>query len=371
MKNLPSILFAGALALGASASHGCKWTDFDDIQDTTWAVSLQKPSAVSTTGDWGYGLVSSRGGKPFLAIGRNDASVAAMSFNANGGEVVANTVSNPSKIIGPQVNIGGHPLIAMTPDGANAAVLAGSTAQVWKLDHFEPVSLTGSTPNAIAISADASKVYFGTDTGTALNGSTECPGATGKKVIALLGQGPQSVLAWYADGSVELFTAMPACTKTTRPSIGATGGIGEGMIVEVDNGAKHAIMAQLGTNGSIFVVDLATGTLLSTTPAPGLSALAATTMTTKTGVKEVVVAGFKDTIVEGVANAGEAKLYFFESGALSEQGTMHDASPQNDQNFGRTVATTELEGKPVILIGADNEVFAYFETSFYDNSRAK
>lgn len=369
MKNLPSILFAGALALGASASHGCKWTDFDDIQDTTWAVSLQKPSAVSTTGDWGYGLVSSRAGKPFLAIGRNDASVAAMSFNANGGEVVANTVSNPSKIVGPQLNIGGHPLIAMTPDGANGAVLAGSTAQVWKGDRFEAVALTGSTPNAIAISADASKVYFGTDTGTALNGSTECPGATGKKVIALLGQGPQSVLAWYADGSVELFTAMPACTKTPRPAVGTPT---EGMIVEVDNGgSKHAVMAQLGAAGAIFVVDLTTGALLSTTPAPGLSALAATTMSTKTGVKEVVVAGFKDTIVEGIPNAGEAKVYFFEGGALSEQGTMHDASPENDQNFGRTVATTELEGKPVILIGADNEVFAYFETSFYDNSRAK
>ena len=376
MKKLPSLLVASTLTVTAMASNGCKWTDFDDIQDTTWAVSLQKPSAVSTTGDWGYGLVSSRGtagvNNPFLAIGRNDASVAALSFNANGGEVVLNTVSSPSKIIGPPVNIGGHPLIAMTADGAGAAVLAGSTVQFWTGSQFEAFAITSTVPNAIAvaITADAvnnKKVYVGTDTSVGENDKPLC--ATPKKVIAMA-TSSLGVLVWQADGTAEIYTAMPACDKNPAPM--KFGAPSEGIVVVVENATtKHAILGQFGTAGEIFVIDLMTGTLVSSTPAPGLSALAAAPMLTKTGAKEVIVAGFKDTIVDGIPNAGEAKLYFVEGSMITEQGAIFDASPENDQNFGRTVATTELDGKPVILIGADDEVFAYFETSLFANSRPK
>ena len=372
MKKLPSLLVASTLTVTAMASNGCKWTDFDDIQATTWAVSLQKPSAVSTTGDWGYGLVSSRGAvgvnNPFLAIGRNDASVAALNFNANGGEVVLNTVSSPSKIVGPPVNIGGHPLIAMTADGTGTAVLAGSTVQFWTGSQFEPFAVTTSIPNAIAVSLlPTPKVFIGTDTEVGENGGLLCP--TSSKVIAMA-TSSVGLLAWLADGTAEIYTAMPACTKITAPV--KFGAPGEGIGVVIENGLnKHAILGQFGTTGEIFVVDLATGTLISSTPAPGLSALAAAPMLTKNGTKEVFVGGFKDSIVDGIPNAGEAKLYFLEGAMITEQGSIFDASPENDQNFGRTVATTELDGKPVILVGADDEVFAYFETSFFANSRPK
>lgn len=375
MKKLPSLIVASALTVTAMASNGCKWTDFDDIQDTTWAVSLQKPSAVSTTGDWGYGLVSSRGtggvNNPFLVIGRNDASVAAINFNANGGEVVLNTVSNPSKIIGPPVNIGGHPLIAMTADGAGAAVLAGSTVQFWTGNQFEAFPVNTTEPNAfaVAIAADTTKkVYIGTGKQIGEIGQP-VPCETSAKIIAMA-TSSVGVLAWLADGTAEIYSALPACTKIVAPT--KFGGPGEGIGVVVETAtSKHAILGQFGTAGQIFVVDLVTGALVTTTPAPGLSALAAATMLTNVGSKEVIVGGFKDTIVDGIPNAGEAQLFTLEGTALMPQGTIFDASPENDQNFGRTVATTELDGKPVILIGADDEVFAYFETSLFANSRPK
>ena len=375
MKKLPSLLVASALSITAVASNGCKWTDFDDIRDTTWAVSLQKPSAVSTTGDWGYGLVSSRGtagvNNPFLAIGRNDASVAALSFNANGGEVVLNTVSNPSKIIGPPVNIGGHPLIAMTANGAAAAVLAGSTVQFWTGSQFEAFAVTSTIPDAIAvaIAADSSrKVYIGTGKQIGENGQL-VPCETSAKVIAMA-TASVGVLAWLADGTAEIYPALPACTKIVAPT--KFGGPGEGIGVVIETAtSKHAILGQFGTAGEIFVIDIVTGALVSSTPAPGLSALAAASMLTKTGTEEVIVGGFKDTIVDGIPNAGEATLYFVEGSMLTVQGSLFDTSPENDQNFGRTVATTELDGKPVILIGADDEVFAYFETLIFANSRPK
>ncbi len=378
MKKLPSLIVVSALTVTAMTSNGCKWTDFDDIQDTTWAVSLQKPSAVSTTGDWGYGLVSSRGtsgvNNPFLVVGRNDASVAAVNFNANGGEVVLNTVSNPSKIIGPPVNIGGHPLIAMTADGAGAAVLAGSTVQFWTGSQFEAIPVTSTIPNAIAVAITADvtnnkKVFVGTDMGVSENGAVVPICMTGTKVIAMA-TSSLGLLAWQADGTNEIYTAVPTCMK--NPVANKFGRPGEGIVVVVETATiKHAILGQFGTAGEIFVIDLVTNTLISSTPAPGLSALAAATMLTKTGSEEVIVAGFKDTIVEGIPNAGEAKLYFVEGAMITEQGSLFDASPENDQNFGRTVATTELDGKPVILIGADDEVFAYFETSLFANSRPK
>ena len=315
MKKLPSLVIVSALTVTAVASNGCKWTDFDDIQDTTWAVSLQKPSAVSTTGDWGYGLVSSRstGGvnNPFLAIGRNDASVAALSFNANGGEVVLNTASNPSKIVGPPVNIGGHPLIAMTADGASAAVLAGSTVQFWTGGQFEAVAVMSTIPDAIAIAiaADSSKkVYIGTGKQIGENGQP-MPCEPSAKVIAMA-TSSVGVLAWLANGAVEIYPALPTCTKFIAPT--KFGKPGEGIAVVVETATnKHAVLGQFGTLGEIFVIDLVTGMLVSSTPAPGLSALAATIMATKAGPKEVIVGGFKDTIVDGIDHAAEAFLGLF------------------------------------------------------------
>ena len=49
--------------------------------------------------------------------------------------------------------------------------------------------------------------------------------------------------------------------------------------------------------------------------------------------------------------------------------TLHDAQPESDQQFGRAVAVTEINGQPAIAVGADNEVFLYFRTALYDDVR--
>jgi len=48
--------------------------------------------------------------------------------------------------------------------------------------------------------------------------------------------------------------------------------------------------------------------------------------------------------------------------------TLHDAQPEADQVFGRTVAITPFNGNNVIAVGADNEVFLYFRTALYDET---
>jgi hypothetical protein len=49
--------------------------------------------------------------------------------------------------------------------------------------------------------------------------------------------------------------------------------------------------------------------------------------------------------------------------------TLFDAQPESDQAFGRGVAELAYNGKKIIAVAADNEVFLYFRTTLYDETR--
>ena len=49
--------------------------------------------------------------------------------------------------------------------------------------------------------------------------------------------------------------------------------------------------------------------------------------------------------------------------------TLHDAQPEENESFGRGVAVMQYNGKPVIAVAADNDVFVYFRTSLYAETR--
>ena len=90
-----------------------------------------------------------------------------------------------------------------------------------------------------------------------------------------------------------------------------------------------------------------------------------------TGSAKYVVAGYPGATVENV-KAGKVLVFplDFTSGIDETPAmTLYDASPESDQAFGRAVAVTPFNGKNVIAVGADNEVFLYFRTLLYDDTR--
>lgn len=90
-----------------------------------------------------------------------------------------------------------------------------------------------------------------------------------------------------------------------------------------------------------------------------------------TGAEKYVVAGYPGAVVEAT-KAGKVLVFPLDlTSGIDETPAMqlHDAQPEDDQVFGRTVAVTPYNGKNVIAVGADNEVFLYFRTLLYDDTR--
>jgi hypothetical protein len=83
------------------------------------------------------------------------------------------------------------------------------------------------------------------------------------------------------------------------------------------------------------------------------------------GTTTAVVAGYPSAVIDGVA-CGKVLVYPVNpstgiDGTAIE--TLHDAQPEDGQTFGRTVEVVEFNGQPILVAGANNEVFAYFRTA--------
>jgi hypothetical protein len=85
-----------------------------------------------------------------------------------------------------------------------------------------------------------------------------------------------------------------------------------------------------------------------------------------------VVAGYPSDTVDGVSSAGHVFVYplSLDTGVSATAAMeLADAQPEDDQRFGRAVAVTQFNGQPAIAVAADNEVFFYFRTTLYDETR--
>jgi hypothetical protein len=47
--------------------------------------------------------------------------------------------------------------------------------------------------------------------------------------------------------------------------------------------------------------------------------------------------------------------------------TLNDAEPESAQEFGRSVTTMKFNGQEILVVGAHNEIFAYYKTALYDH----
>jgi hypothetical protein len=419
-----SLLFIAGAALLAPA---CKWTDFDDLEKETWVSTITKPNSDST--DFGIALArgastGSSGGK-LAALGSAEVVYTEITFASNG-----DYTTSPGQNLSDQYgisNLEAQPIFLADP-GSNevALIMEGGGNQVVvfhgqeNLNYVQvfgvlrpdtatfltpPPPLDNPTPQISQPLIGYGDHVFGAGYPSALNPQPQCRLLDeGGAAVQVRGLGavkltntdsadPHDVVVWSADGKLRLYTggvfhgAAPRgpCTSngqsplagTVEVATGYQPGRGSQIVMIADRYALLVGRKEIGNPDSfIALYDLrATNGDGDFEPAQIGNPVTTPDLRTATvyddGSQMYVVAGYPNAMVDSV-RAGNVIAYPLDlSTGIDSTPAMilHDAHPESDQQFGRAVAVTEINGRPVIAVGADNEVFLYFRTALYDDVR--
>lgn len=400
------ILVSGLVALGA-----CSWTAFDDLEGDTWVTSTEKPD--NDASNWGVaiqrGQASGTGGR-LVVMGANQSLYSELKVESNGeiGVPTGPLALNSQFGIG---NLDAQPILLADPasndtalvtssGSASIAVLKGSNGMLVVHQVFGPANADAATymvPPSPAptmsqtLVAEGDKVY-GTFFTSPPNPQPSCTlrdEVNAPVLVRALGATPSTgatmnVLAWSSGGKLVRYP------PSVFSGVAGNATCATGLAVLPGEVANTAFMPSKGSQILTFEADASRFALLQghTDTGSGFLALydvnsmmpigtpqAASGIKTAALIelagKRYVVAGFPEAIVEGSAGAGDVKVFELSTttGVGSLVMTLHDAQPESKQAFGRSVTVMPFDGKPVIVVAADNEVFTYFRTKLYDETR--
>jgi len=381
------LLFLGLVGLGVS---GCKWTDFDDLEDSTWVRSTDDPDLGAT--EYGIaiaGVSTGTSGGVLAVISDDTPNYSTVTYNSAGGaDIGANPIKLGTQNIGA---LGENPVFAADATGriglaeksitgGNFAVLFGSPTAPAALE-----LMSGTVPTP----APDAGIFIGSDfVFAAGDGIYTVPMAGNSKAckltddanmpIQVAGMGADSTDLWVWTKKGDLLrytlTILTGCSGSIPPAAGSVVfnspnfEPGPGARVHID-GTKAILAATATTSrtGQVLVVDLSSMTQVGTTlTVEGMKS----TVLADLGTSRYLAIGVPDRKVGGVV-AGEVELHEYTSatGALDAAvaASLHDADPESGQLFGRTITTMLFNGDPILVVGADAEVFAYYKTSLYDH----
>ena len=413
------------LALLSLALFGaCKWTDFDDLETSTWAHSTTKPD--SNSSDWGIAMVAGgtaadpNGGDRLVVLGTSQALFTELNYTSDGSADLAPTelkLNNQFSVatLDPQPILVKDPAsdevsLVVNSGGGSVAIFYGIHTVSNNRQIFSPKS---PSPDAAAYvvttvaGAPLSQLIVATDNtlygSIAVNPPTPQPacalveddGTTSVSVKAIggvrtqAGQTTDDIVVWSSTGKLLVYpsgvfladaTVCPA--GTAKPITGSTA---------VSTGFSPAKGSQLHVVDNRYVVlaghhDADTGTFvqmydmqagLGLAPATVGAALTregqkSSTVLEVSATERWVVLGFPTESVNGTTT-GQVALYPLDTttgiGAQPDE-QLSDAQPDSNELFGRSVGTFKFNGHQILAVGADNEVFAYYQTSLYGDTRA-
>lgn len=385
-----NIFLATAIAATLSGAAGCKWTDFDDLENETWVRSTEDPELGAN--DYAVaiaGVETGAAGGSLLVISDDSPNLSTLEFAVDGSSSVG-TSPAPLKL-GTQ-NIGSiadQPVFAVDTTGANLALVERSiNGTSFALMIGSPTAPAGkevTSPDMPVPSADAvafagstilfaagSKIYRVPTTGMA-SSCAIVDGASMPVQVAGMGVHTTNLVVWTKTGTVLRYStaAFDPCTTAVAPLAGqitiADFIPGPGARVHVVN--NFAVLAARATTsriGQAYVIDMTTFTTVGT--AFAIEGLRSTVIAELGGTTYFVV-GISDKSIGGVITGAVELHELSTSGAIAETAAvvLHDAEPKSGQQFGRTVATMSFRGNQILVVGAAAEVFAYFRTAVYDH----
>lgn len=389
MKRLALIMICGV---------GCNWMEFDDLADTTWVHAQGKPGDVGAS-DYGVAIANAgdtttmnAGGK--LAVLSNDSpNYSTLAYDASGGVRLG---PNPQGLGNHFItSLGQAPILVSDATGKIAivapAIDAGNIAVV-----LGPPDTPADMPFQSMDAPDAA-VFSGTTLIVAagpnlfvLDGMTAARKCVANDVqgqpltTAALGAGddPNKVYVWTKTGKFFAYdkAQLLACTTTPVTPIGAlefASGFmpGPGARVHFVPGTTFAILIGRVANmsaGSAFVVQTTTLSQVGTTQdVAGMRSSVVGKFGDPGAEKTYLVVGYPDRTVEAVV-AGQVQFYEIDAaGAITLSMLLSDAEPENTQLFGRGLAVLRYNNKDILAVAASNEIFTYFRTTLYAETRAR
>jgi hypothetical protein len=397
MRTVDIFVLAAAGVIGTAA---CNWTEFDNLADEAWVGATKKPDGVNSS-DYGVAItrvaLSGTGGKlGILAAGAPGYSE--LSFSATGESSVVAAQQLPN--IG---GVGATPLLIANPESDQVAAIVPSNAAIavfrggggaLALYSFgfpdppdaatyvtppggtDPLPLVGSKNTVFGVRADAPPNPH--PTCKLVDSAMPSPDLR----IAALGAvprndgGPNDVLMWATNGKLYRYGASvytgcdPGVSETLANAIMHNGAtftpeIGA-QILTIDAGFV-LLQGHSGANGVLAVVNTSTLAVVSTVAVPGLRTAAVLSASTK----KFAIAGSPTASVEG-KSSGQVTVYEISTGGMintTPVATLHDAQPEDTQAFGRGVAALPFNDSEVLAVAANNEIFVYFRTNFYEETR--
>lgn len=389
--------------LAATALAGCKWTEFDDLAGETWVGSTEKPGVKSS--DYGVaiqrGTLTSASGGTLVVIGAGQPTYSQLVYGAKGDSKLASN----SLELNSQFGIGtldAQPIVLADPMSDNTALIVnGGGSQILaligkdQLDHFD-VFVTPSTvdaatyvqpppradngqsqpPRPLVASGDVVLGVTLTPQPTMAGSSmhTSCKLVDGVTAITPRALGAwrngmyDDILAWGAGGKLYRYapTAFNGCaaplTATLSHDTGFMPGHGS-QILPID--ANRVLLQGHHDNDDAALLQVYdASTLMPSGGSVSLPKLRTATIL-DTGMDKYVVAGYPTEIVDG-KTAGQVKVFKLMDGGGIEStpsAILNDAQPEDNQTFGRAVAVMPFNGKQVIAVAADNEIFVYFRAN--------
>jgi hypothetical protein len=143
-------------------------------------------------------------------------------------------------------------------------------------------------------------------------------------------------------------------------------------IAVADFGAgPRVLVSSPGVGGKLSVIDFtatpATVTQIATAGVNDIDSFVVADITAANPGLEIIV-GAPNASDAGPTRAGAVRVLKPDATAAAEP--LHDADPETEQHFGKSVAVVPFGDKKVLVVGAEGEVFTYFRTTFYDEVRS-
>lgn len=406
----PALLGAALL----SSITACDWREFDDIADTTWVDTSGAPNGVDSS-DFAVALAEANNEtaatpetKQLAVISRSKLTLAFLSFDGTGKVTTKQSISLDSNSGGPFEVLPQSPIYASDPKSGRVAVSANGKIAIGESNRgtLDVASAPNSGKSAgLTFLEIGAKTYVAaaTERGISLIDVTAptattaiCTSATTMSRIVALGTvhvgAADQLVVWYETSNAtpaELNSFTVAITGGTTCTMTASGAviadavsmptrsdyplIEGARIVTIPGTESVAISEPL--KGQVVIASFGAASRGATSfAAPDVISLAVGKIDGDT----YAFAGASNQDIDGVSNAGRVQATKLTGGAvpvgeLTPSLSLFDASPGTEERFGRAVAVVPFTDatSPIIVVGADDEMFTYFRTTLYPERRAR
>jgi hypothetical protein len=409
-----------SLALPLLAAGGCKWTDFDDLKEDTWVTATGKPD--NDAANWAVAitrLVRTGSGGTLAVLGASEAIYNDVVIGPNGDtKTQSESELNTQFAVG---NLAVEPLFLSNPEEDEATLITGLEANriavvrafggqtiafgVTGLAQPSGATYMTSPPRTIDDDPATQVLVAGNDTVFgAFFDQTKAPNPQTKCSLVDEAMAPASVRALgayrlnEADPSDDVLALTDSGKLIAYPGTVfngcGTGGMGgtqvptPGVVRDLmfagvqtgsqiltfrDGGAVYALVQAHNDSGKgrlgLYRI---TATAIEEVGAPRETDRLKTASLFQPGDgKRYVLAGMPGALVDGV-EAGQVQVIEISTAtgiASTPAMTLNDAQPEDGQAFGRGVAELPFNNRKIIAVAADNDVYLYFRTSLYEETR--